>query len=87
MTEKEHICWNCGKTLESKYWPDDDFEFYFCQECREKVVDTDFEENIWWDEMDLAGLLADRANDIPLNKLMERNCSECDIPRNQTSNK
>lgn len=50
MTEKEHICWNCGKTLESKYWPDDDFEFYFCQECLEKVVDTDFEENIWWDE-------------------------------------
>jgi hypothetical protein len=32
---------------------------------------------------DLTGLLADRANGVPLNELKARPCSQCGIPRNQ----
>gem|GEM_PF-4337746 len=36
---------------------------------------------------DYNGLLVDRASGIPLNKLMKRKCSKCEIPRNKKSDK
>jgi uncharacterized membrane protein (Fun14 family) len=35
---------------------------------------------------DINGLLADRANNVPLNELMMRKCSECNISRNERGN-
>jgi hypothetical protein len=54
-------------------------------EDREHIIYLIRDMKIIHKHSDLTGLIADRASGIPLNELMQRNCSRCGQPRNKKS--